>query len=145
MSTPARAQDVDLPYWASISADQANMRAGASERYPIKWVYERRGLPVKVVRSYQGWRMVREPDGTEGWIFSSLLSRQRTAIVIGEDLATMHESGSESAPMRWTLEPGVVGVLGECIESWCEFSVERMAGWHRGWVAQDRLWGAGEP
>lgn len=139
---PAKAQDADdLPYWASISAEEARMRAGAGEQFPIEWVYHRKGLPVKVVRFHQGWRLVEEPDGTRGWIFSSLLSRTRTAIVTGESDAAMRESGSSNADLRWNLEPGVIGELGGCSDNWCEFDVDG----HRGWVQQDRLWGAGEP
>lgn len=141
ISAPAAAQDREVPYWASISADEAYMRVGAGERFPIEWVYRRPGLPVKVVRFHQGWRYIEEPDGTQGWMYRGLLSDRRTAIVIGEDLVAMRESGSASAPMRWNLEPGVVGDVGECADNWCEFDVEG----HRGWVPQDRLWGAGEP
>ena len=139
---PASAQDSDqLPYWASISAEEARMRKGPGEQFPIEWLYHRRGLPVKVIRFHQGWRLVEEPDGTRGWMFSSLLSRSRTAIVTGEGEAAMRETGSAGAALRWNLEPGVVGKLGECVENWCEFDVDG----HRGWVAQERLWGTGEP
>lgn len=138
---PAAAQDVELPYWASISAEEANMRVGAGEQFPIEWVYRREGLPVKVVRLMQGWRYVEEPDGTMGWISASLLSRRRTAIVVGDGLAPMRDGPSASAELRWNLEPGVVGDLGDCEEGWCELDVER----HVGWVEQSRIWGAGEP
>jgi len=137
----AAAQDAEVPYWASISAEEANMRVGPGEQFPIDWVYERRGLPVKVIRRLQGWRRVQEPDGTEGWIFSGLLSDRRTAMVTGEEPAAMRETGAEDASLRWKLEPGVIGGLGECADGWCELNVEG----HRGWVSQDRLWGAGEP
>lgn len=141
LAVPAQAQERDVPYWASISADEANMRAGAGERYQIEWVYERPGLPVKVIRYISGWRYIEEPDGTRGWMYRSLLSDERTAIITGEEVAPMREAGSPDAALRWNLEPGVIGVLGDCIEGWCELDVEG----HRGWVAQDRLWGAGEP
>lgn len=141
LAVPAAAQDVELPYWASIDTPEANMRVGAGEQFPIMWVYKREGLPVKVVRLMQGWRYVEEADGTAGWISASLLSRRRTAIVTGEGLAPMRAEPSDSAPLRWNLEPGVVGVLGECDNGWCELDVER----HVGWVEQARLWGSGEP
>lgn len=130
-----------LPYWMSISAEEARMRVGAGQQYPIEWVYRRPGLPVKVLRSFQGWRLIEEPDGTQGWMYDSLLSNRRTALVIGEGLAPMRESGAETAALRWNLEPGVIGELGECASDWCELNVNGA----RGWVAQERLWGAGEP
>lgn len=117
------------------------MRVGAGRQFPIEWVYKREGLPVKVVRLMQGWRYVEEPDGTTGWISQTLLSRQRTAIVVGEDLAAMREEPSADSALRWNLQPGVVGDLGECTDGWCELDV---AG-HAGWVEEARLWGPGEP
>ncbi len=141
LAAPASAQDVELPYWASIDTSEANMRVGAGEQFPIMWVYKREGLPVKVVRRMQGWRYVEEPDGTNGWISARLLSRQRTAIVTGEGLAAMRAEPSAASDLRWNLEPGVVGLLGDCENGWCELDVER----HVGWVEESRLWGAGEP
>ena len=140
-ATPAQAQDRDVPYWASLRAVEVNMRVGPSESYPIAWVYHRAGLPVKVVRLYQGWRRVRDPDGAEGWIVARLLNPKRTAIVTGKGLAPMRAGASASATLRWNVEPGVVGTLGNCSEGWCQFDVAGRAGW----VEQRRLWGAGEP
>ncbi len=138
---PAAAQETELPYWASIDTPEANMRVGAGEQFPIQWVYKREGLPVKVIRLMQGWRYVEEPDGTTGWISASLLSRQRTAIVVGDGVAAIREAPSRDAPLRWNVEPGVVGDLGDCDSGWCELNVER----HIGWIEETRLWGAGEP
>ena len=137
----AFAQDREVPYWASLRAGEVNMRVGPSENYPIDWVYHRQGLPVKVVRLYQGWRRVRDPDGAEGWIVARLLNPERTAVVIGKGLAPMRAGASASSALRWNVEPGVVGKLGECDQGWCEFNVQGRAGW----VEQSRLWGAGKP
>jgi SH3-like domain-containing protein len=138
---PAQAQVRDVPYWASLRASEVNMRVGPSESYPIAWVYHRTGLPVKVVRLYQGWRLVRDQDGAEGWIVARLLNPARSAVVVGKDLAPMRAEGDPAAALRWNLEPGVVGKLRECDDGWCDLDV---AG-HRGWVEQKRLWGAGDP
>ena len=136
-----RAQDRDVPYWATIRASELNMRVGPSADYRIDWVYHRQGLPVKVVRVMEGWRLIEDPDGTRGWVVSRLLSPDRGAIVVGEGLADMREDGSSTAPLRWRVEPGVSGILGTCEEGWCEVAI----GKHRGWIAQSRLWGPGEP
>ena len=39
-----------VPYWASLSHDEARMRVGPSLDYPSNWIYRRRDLPVKVVQ-----------------------------------------------------------------------------------------------
>ena len=71
-AVPAAAQDREVPYWATLRAEHVNMRVGPSEAYPIEWVYRREGLPVKVVRVMQGWRLVEDPDGERGWIVARL-------------------------------------------------------------------------
>lgn len=140
-AAPAFAQDRETPYWASLRANEVNMRVGPSEEYAIDWVYHRAHLPVKVVRIKEGWRLVRDPEGAEGWIVARLLSPDRSALVIGEDPAPMRDSPSKDGEVLWHLEPGVVGMLEECEASWCRLDVEG----HKGWVSQSRLWGAGEP
>jgi SH3-like domain-containing protein len=140
-ASPAAAQERETPYWASIRAKEVNMRVGPSENYPVDWVYKRKGLPLKVVRVMQGWRLVVDPDGTQGWVFAALLSPERTALVIGDRLAAIRAEPSPGAPLRWNAEPGVVGKLGDCEAGWCELDV---AG-RRGWIDAERLWGDGEP
>ena len=140
-SSAASAEDRAVPYWASLRSDEVNMRVGPSENYPIDWVYHRVGLPVKVVRLYQGWRRVRDQDGAEGWVVARLLNPQRTAVVVGKGLAPMRAGANSAATLRWRVEPGVVGTLGECTDGWCELNI----GGRAGWVEQQRLWGAGDP
>src|SRR5687768_10053317 len=89
LAAPAGAQQQDPPYWATLRAEEVNMRVGPSEDFPIEWVYRREGLPVKVVRVMQGWRLVEDPDGARGWIVARLLNPARGAMVIGEGLAEM--------------------------------------------------------
>ncbi|WP_137680032.1 SH3 domain-containing protein [Aurantiacibacter suaedae] len=139
--TQAYAQTSETPYWASISVSKVYMRVGPSMNYPIEWVYQREGLPVKVLRVNEGWRYVEDPDGMRGWMAARLLTRSRGAIVIGEDAADIRGEGSASAPLLWHVEPGVVGMLGECADGWCEFSARG----HKGFVEAERLWGDGEP
>ena len=117
------------------------MRVGPSQEYRIDWVYKRKGLPVKVLRVREGWRLVEDPAGDKGWIAARLLSRTRGAIVTGEGLAEMRDAAKVGSALKWKLEPGVVGKLGDCEANWCEFSVGKRSGF----VEANRLWGAGEP
>ena len=112
VAVPARAQERETPYWASIRATVLNMRVGPSADYKIDWVYRRPGLPVKVVRVMEGWRLIEDPDGARGWVVARLLSPERGAIVIGEGLAELRDGPSHDAMLKWRVEPGVVGALG---------------------------------
>ncbi len=142
LAVPALAQDTaKTPYWASIRSSEVNMRVGPGEDYRILWVYKRPLLPLKVLRIKEGWRYVRDPAGAQGWVLHSLLTRQRTGIIEGKEPADMREAGNAGAKLLWRLAPGVIGVLGDCGNGWCQLTV----GPRKGYVQQDRIWGAGEP
>lgn len=142
LSTPAAAQDRPTPYWATVKAKELNMRVGPSAEFRIAWVYRRPGLPLKVLRLREGWRLVEDPDGTRGWVVARLLDAKRGVIVTGDGYAAMRTEPSDSSELRWRLEPGVVGSLETCEAGWCRISIDQR---YRGWVAADRLWGDEEP
>lgn len=135
-----RAQNREVPYWASLRFDQVRMRVGPSREYPIEWVYRRKGLPVKVVRLREGWRLVEDHEGTRGWVASSQLTPTRFAMVRGEGLAALREDAEAGAALRWRAQPGVTGELLRCRDSFCKIDVAGRIGW----IAQARLWGAEE-
>ncbi len=124
----AQAQDREPPYWASISAGQARMRTGPGRNFPISWLYQRAGLPVRVVEIYENWRKVEDPEGTQGWMLVNLLSEDRTAMVI-DDIQPMRESPNPTARIRFRAEPGVVGRISNCQRGWCEFDVRGRTGY----------------
>lgn len=142
IAMPAAAQqDREVPYWASLRVDKVNMRVGPGEDYRITWVYRRKQLPLRVLRLKEGWRLVEDPDGAKGWMLARFLTPERGAIVIGEGMADMRQSGDENVRLLWRLQPGVTGKLGNCDKGWCRFAVAQRVGY----VPQDRLWGAGAP
>ena len=134
---PAAAQsDVELPYWASISVDEARMRKGPSPDVPVTWEYRRKDLPVKVIARHETWRKIEDPDGTQGWMAARLLSRARTAIVTGE-VRPMRDEPDTSAAVAFRAQPGVVGRITDCKNGWCLFNV----GGRKGWIQTDHIWG----
>ncbi len=140
--TAVSAEDTKPPYWAAFKAGVVNMRVGPGEDYRIAWVYHRQFLPMKVLRTMQGWWLIEDPEGARGWVLAQFMSKRRSAMVQGKQLAEMHESADPSSRLLWRLEPGVVAKLGDCSQAWCEVELD---GNRRGWVRQDQLWGAGEP
>ena len=134
---PATAQsDVELPYWASISVDEARMRKGPSPDVPVLWEYRRKDLPVRVIARFETWRKIEDPDGTQGWMAARLLSRTRTAIVTG-GIRPMREEPNLSAAVAYRAEPGVVGRITDCKNGWCRIDV----GGRKGWIETGHIWG----
>lgn len=132
-----RSTELPLPRYVSIRSDKAYARAGPALRYPIKWIYKRDGLPVEIVQEFDNWRKIRDFEGEEGWVHMSLLSGERTALVMGDALVSMREGFSQNARLVARIEPMVVASLEKCSEGWCRIE----AGGYRGWVQRNSLWG----
>ena len=130
-----------LPRFVSLKADRVNVRVGPTREHEVSWVYTNSGLPVEITAEYGNWRRIRDWEGSEGWVYHSLLSGRRTAIVIPkdkDDLVPVHNAPGAQSPVMAKLEAGVRGVLKECNGSWCQLAGKQF----EGWVEQYRLWGA---
>ena len=127
-ATKGSVTGLPLPRFVSLKAGEANLRAGPGRKYPVRWVYQRRNLPVRVIGEHENWREVRDPWGEEGWLHSSLLSGRRTAMVSG-DLVAMRDGSSATAPVLMYLERRVIVTVEACRAGWCRISVDGRAGW----------------
>src|SRR5262245_37242621 len=67
-----------LPRFASLRSDEANVRSGPGTRYPIDWVFRRKGMPVEIVAEYENYRKIRDWQGASGWVHQSLLTGKRS-------------------------------------------------------------------
>lgn len=74
-----------LPRFASLRADEVNWRAGPGSRYPIQWVYHRRGMPVQILREFDVWRLIADVSGNKGWVHQATLVGRRSFIIAGEN------------------------------------------------------------
>ena len=141
LASPAAAQEKQPPYWASIASGQAMTHTGPGRNYPNVWLYQRRDLPVRVVKKYETWRLIQDPDGAQGWMLVSLLSDRRTAIVKPGDPRPVRTSPDDNAKIRYLAQHGVVGRIDKCKgDGWCRIETGKTEGYIR---ASD-LWGVGE-
>jgi SH3-like domain-containing protein len=138
-STPTTS-GLPVPRYVSLKSDHVNVRAGPTKDNDVAWVYTRTGLPVEITAEYENWRRVRDSEGAEGWVYHSLLSGRRTAVVTmknKDDLASLYESADPTSTVTARLQAGVIAQVKKCTVSWC-----RIAGnGFDGWIEQQRLWG----
>jgi len=122
--------NLKLPRFASLRADEVNLRAGPGTRYPIEWVYKRRNLPVEVIDEFDTWRRIRDWQGTEGWVHQSMLNGRRSIIIV-DDLAMLQRDPQEDARGVARLEAGVIGRVDSCGDIWCVVTAFNRKGWLR--------------
>ncbi|HEX2655703.1 MAG TPA: SH3 domain-containing protein [Xanthobacteraceae bacterium] len=133
---------LQVPRFVSLKSDRVNVRGGPSKDHEVTWVYTRATLPVEVTAEFENWRRIRDWEGAEGWVYHSLLSGRRTALVApmakskDEPLA-IYDGANPHARVVARLQPGVLGTVKRCASSWCRVTGEGFDGW----IEQDRLWG----
>ncbi len=71
-----------LPRFVSLKADRVNVRSGPNKDQDVRWIYTRAGMPVEITAEFENWRRIRDWEGAEGWVYHSLLSGKRTAVVV---------------------------------------------------------------
>lgn len=69
-----------VPRFVSIKSGEVNGRSGPGDNYPIKWVYQRKNLPVEVTAEFKLWRRIRDIDGDQTWVHQAMLKGERYAI-----------------------------------------------------------------
>lgn len=129
-----------LPRFVSLKAGRVNVRVGPGQGYKVSWVFTRSALPVEIVQEFDNWRRIRDSDGTEGWVFHSLLVGKRTAVVApwqDGDPLPIRASPTDTAEITAYLQPKVVSNVTNCEKGWCRLVDKRF----RGWIKQTNLWG----
>src|ERR1700746_3710792 len=129
-----------VPRYVSLKSDHVNVRAGPTKDNDVAWVYTRPGLPVEITAEYENWRRVRDSEGAEGWVYHSLLSGRRTAVVTmkrKDDLVPLYDRADSSSAVAARLQAGVVATVKKCAAGWCRVSGHGVDGW----VGQQGRWG----
>jgi SH3-like domain-containing protein len=129
-----------VPRYVSLKSDHVNVRAGPTKDNDVAWVYTRSGLPVEITAEFENWRRVRDSEGAEGWVYHSLLSGRRTAVITmknKDDLASLYESADKTSAISARLQAGVVAQVKHCAGNWCHVAGNGFDGW----IEQPRLWG----
>src|ERR1700754_2098435 len=129
-----------IPRYVSLKSDHVNVRAGPTKDNDVAWTYTRSGLPGEITAEYENWRRVRDSEGGEGWVYHSLLSGRRTAVVTmkrKDELAPLYDRADPTSGVGARLQVGVLAQVKHWASGWCHISGNGFDGW----IEQQRLWG----
>lgn len=132
----ARKTPGDMTRFASLRADDVNVRAGPGVRYPVKWKFVQRNMPVQIIAEYDTWRKIRDWEGAEGWVHRAMLSSRRSLIMIGQG-QTMRKDATDDSAAVARLATGYVVMVSRCERVWCEVEADG----YEGWIKRDSVWG----
>jgi len=129
-----------VPRFVSLKPDRVNVRGGPTRDHDVTWVYTRAGLPVEITAESENWRRIRDWEGAEGWVYHSMLSGRRTAVVNAKEkggLVPLQAKADATTEVIANLQSGVLGTVKQCTGKWCRIVGQGFDGW----VVQERLWG----
>jgi SH3-like domain-containing protein len=129
-----------IPRFVSLRADTVNLRTGPGSRYPIEYVYHRKGYPLEIVAEFDQWRQVRDWQGTEGWVHERMVNGARNVVVQGGQRIMRASADNGAVPVA-KLDPGVIAHLLECNPGWCRIEVRNGASDVKGWLSRNEIWG----
>jgi SH3-like domain-containing protein len=135
-STQRKGSGLPLPRFATLKSDEVNVRTGPGSRYPIDWVFKRKGMPVEIVAEYENFRKIRDWQGASGWVYQGLLTGKRS-FIIPSRVANLYKTPAASAEVVAKLEPEVMGEISSCQGDWCRVKVSSVSGW----LQRTEIWG----
>ena len=136
----ATASGLPVPRFVSLKADRVTVRGGPDKDHDVSWIYTRVGWPVEITAEFENWRRIRDSDGSEGWVYHSLLSGKRMAAVqlkSKTDLAPLYAKPDGNSAVTAQLQVGVLGAVKHCTGTWCQITGDGFDGW----IEQTALWG----
>jgi SH3-like domain-containing protein len=125
-----------VPRFVSLRSGEVNVRTGPGARYPVEWVFTKRGMPVEVIAEFDTYRKIRDHQGASGWVHQSMLVGKRSALIVGAT-RTLRKERSNDAQAAALVEPGLIGRLLECRDTWCRLEISG----YKGWLKRDEFWG----
>ena len=122
-------------YYLMLKNSKVNVRMGPGLDYPVKFIYKKKYLPVKVIDKKENFRKVIDHKKNSGWIHISQLKKVNSVIVLSNRILFKKPSFN-SRPIA-NIDTGRLIVLKKCKKDWCEVSGQI----YKGWINMDNVWG----
>ena len=119
-----------------LKNNKVNVRYGPSFEYPIKFIYKKKYLPLKVIDKKENFRRIIDHKKNSGWIHVSQLKKSNSLVVTKKKIM-FQKSSSFSKPLVW-VDVGRLLIIKKCEKNWCKVQTEK----YKGWVEKTNLWGA---
>ena len=119
----------------SLKKDKVNVRYGPGFDFPVKFIYNKKNLPIKQIDKKENFRRIIDHKKNSGWIHVSQLKKVNSVIVI-EDKIMFKKPSIFSKPIA-KISKGRLLVIQKCEDKWCKVETEDF----KGWINKDNLWG----
>ena len=69
-------------YFVMLKNSKVNVRYGPGFEYPIKYIYKKKYLPIKVIDKKENFRRIIDQKNNSGWIHTSQLTKSKSFILL---------------------------------------------------------------
>ena len=118
-----------------LKNSKVNVRYGPSFEYPIKFVYLKKFLPIKVIDKKEHFRKIIDLKKNSGWIHKSQLIKSKSLITISEKI--LYTKPTKYSEPVAKLEEGTLLILKKCLKNWCKIESDN----YSGWIKTNNIWG----
>ena len=122
-------------YFLMLKNKKVNVRYGPDLNSPIKYIYKKKFLPVKVIDKKENFRRIIDFKNNSGWIHTSQLSKIRSLILL-EDKTLFSKPTKYSKPIL-IISKGRLLLIKKCKAKWCKVKTEK----YLGWLKTNNVWG----
>ena len=122
-------------YFLSLKKNKVYVRYGPGKNYPIKYVYKKKFLPIKVIDKKDNFRRIIDHKKNSGWIHQIMLGKLNSLIVLEEKII-FKKNSKFSEPLA-KLEKGRLVIIKKCKLNWCKIET----GNYSGWIETKNVWG----
>ena len=124
-------EDDSLPRFVSLRSNPVNARSGPGVKYPIEWVYMQKSAPVEVIAEFEDWRRIRDWQGSESWIKSTMLNKNRYAKIITAGENNLYLKSNYKSQVVARVEDGAIAKIVKCPQNneFCLLKFEQIEGW----------------
>ena len=122
-------------YFLMLKNNKVNVRYGPGFDYPIKYIYKKKNLPVKVIDKKENFRKIIDFKKNSGWIHSSQLKKGKSFILL-KDQILFTKPTKHSKPL-FKIAKGRLLIVKKCKKNWCRVKTENFLGW----VKTNEIWG----
>ena len=120
----------------TLKYNKVKVRQGPSFKYPVKFIYKKKYLPLKIIDSKDNFKKVIDIKNNDGWIHISQLTKKKSAINIYDLSIVFKKPNIYSQPLA-KLEKGKMVTIKKCKNEWCKVLVQN----NQFWIQKKFLWG----
>ena len=123
-------------YFLMLKNNKVNVRYGPGFDYPIKYIYKKKNLPIKVIDKKENFRKIVDFKKNSGWIHSSQLKKGKSFILLKKEI--LYSKPTKYSNPLVKISKGKLLQSKKCQKKWCKIKTDN----YSGWIETKYIWGS---